>query len=225
MEFKIKDKSEKYAYEDLVALVERLRAPGGCPWDREQTHESIKKNLVEEAYELVEAIDGGDPEKIADESGDMLLQVVFHAVIAKDNGEYDIDDVSDAICRKLVHRHPHVFGDVEADNAGEVLKNWDAIKRADRDQDTVAAELRGVSKFLPALMRCEKIQKKAAKSGYDFGDAEITLDTSAANEKDCGRLLFEAVRLCRESGVDPELALAAYTEKFIDEFEAFENGK
>ena len=204
MEFKIKDKSEKYAYEDLVALVERLRAPGGCPWDREQTHESIKKNLVEEAYELVEAIDGGDPEKIADESGDMLLQVVFHAVIAKDNGEYDIDDVSDAICRKLVHRHPHVFGDVEADSAGEVLKNWDAIKRADRDQDTVAAELRGVSKFLPA---------------------EITLDTSAANEKDCGRLLFEAVRLCRESGVDPELALAAYTEKFIDEFEAFENGK
>ena len=225
MEFKIKDKSEKYAYEDLVALVERLRAPGGCPWDREQTHESIKKNLVEEAYELVEAIDGGDPEKIADESGDMLLQVVFHAVIAKDNGEYDIDDVSDAICRKLVHRHPHVFGDVEADSAGEVLKNWDAIKRADRDQDTVAAELRGVSKFLPALMRCEKIQKKAAKSGYDFGDAEITLDTSTANEEDCGRLLFEAVRLCREGGVDPELALAAYTEKFIDEFEAFESGK
>ena len=225
MEFKIKDKSEKYAYEDLVALVERLRAPGGCPWDRDQTHESIKKNLVEEAYELVEAIDGGDPEKIADESGDMLLQVVFHAVIAKDNGEYDIDDVSDAICRKLVHRHPHVYGDVEADTAGEVLKNWDAIKRADRDQDTVAAELRGVSKFLPALMRCEKIQKKAAKAGYDFGDAEITLDTSAANEKDCGRLLFEAVRLGRESGVDPELALAAYTEKFIDEFEAFENGK
>ena len=138
---------------------------------------------------------------------------------------YDIDDVSDAICRKLVHRHPHVFGDVEADTAGEVLKNWDAIKRADRDQDTVAAEIRGVSKFLPALMRCEKIQKKAAKAGYDFGDAEITLDTSAANEEDCGRLLFEAVRLCREGGVDPELALAAYTEKFIDEFETFENGK
>ena len=108
-----KDTKDKYSFDDLVEIVSLLRAPGGCPWDREQTHQSIKKNLIEEGYELIEAIDGGNPEKIADESGDLLLQVVFHAIIGKDSGEYEINDVTDAICRKLIHRHPHVFGEVE----------------------------------------------------------------------------------------------------------------
>lgn len=226
MDFNFKDKSQKYNFNDLVRIVELLRAPGGCPWDREQTHDSIKRNLVEESYELIEAIDGGNPEKIADESGDLLLQVVFHAVMAKESGEYEVDDVTDAICRKLIHRHPHVFGDVEVSGSGEVLKNWDAIKRADRGQAKIADELRGVSKYLPSLMRAEKIQKKAEKNGYQNSDfAEYAFTADKHSEADCGRILFAAVKMCRESGVDPELALAAYTEKFIRDFEEFENSK
>ena len=227
-----KDTKDKYTFDDLVEIVSLLRAPGGCPWDREQTHQSIKKNLIEEGYELIEAIDGGNPEKIADESGDLLLQVVFHAIIGKDSGEYEINDVTDAICRKLIHRHPHVFGEVEVADSGEVLKNWDAIKRADREQSSIAEELRGVSKYLPALMRAEKIQKKAEKAGYKF-ENEINLsvisddvaEADNAPERDCGQLLFAAVNFCGRAGVDPELALASYTESFTDEFEKFENGE
>lgn len=226
MDFNFKDKSQKYNFNDLVRIVELLRAPGGCPWDREQTHDSIKRNLIEEGYELIEAIDGGNPEKIADESGDLLLQIVFHAVIARESGEYEIDDVTDAICRKLIHRHPHVFGDVEVSGSGEVLKNWDAIKRADRGQTKIADELRGVSKYLPALMRAEKIQKKAEKNGYRNPDfAEDTYMAGEHSETDCGRILFAAVRMCRENGVDPELALAAFIENFIKDFEEFEDSK
>lgn len=223
---KFKDKAEKYNFDDLVEIVEILRAPGGCPWDREQTHESIKRNLIEEGFELIEAIDGGKPEKIADESGDLLLQVVFHAVIGKDNNEYEINDVTDAICRKLIHRHPHVFGDVEVSDSGEVLKNWDAIKRADRGQNMIADELRGVSKYLPSLMRAEKIQKKAQKAGYNFdllGDVSVSADT--ADSEDWGKILFAVVNSCRSASVDPELALASYTEKFIKDFEEFEKQK
>lgn len=223
MDFNFKDKNQKYNFDDLVKIVELLRAPGGCPWDREQTHDSIKRNLVEEGYELIEAIDGGKPEKIADESGDLLLQVVFHAVIGKEFGEYEINDVTDAICRKLIHRHPHVFGDTEVSGSGEVLKNWDAIKRADRGQAKIADELRGVSKYLPSLMRAEKIQKKAEKAGY-APTCRTECDEKLTPDK-CGKMLFDAADKCRRSGVDPELALAAYTEKFINDFEAFENKK
>ncbi len=224
MEFNFKDKTEKYNFDDLVEIVSLLRAPGGCPWDREQTHESIKRNLVEESYELIEAIDGGKPEKIADESGDLLLQVVFHAVIGSDNDEYDVSDVTDAICRKLIHRHPHVFGDVSVSGSGEVLKNWDAIKRDDRNQKSIAEELRGVSKYLPQLMRAEKIQKKAEKAGYTDPNVMRTGDNADCSAEQCGQMLFATVQLCRKAGVDPELALKAYTEKFIDNFEKFETG-
>ena len=187
MEFNFKDKTEKYNFDDLVEIVSLLRAPGGCPWDREQTHESIKRNLVEESYELIEAIDGGKPEKIADESGDLLLQVVFHAVIGSDNGEYDVSDVTDAICRKLIHRHPHVFGDVSVSGSGEVLKNWDAIKRDDRNQKSIAEELRGVSKYLPQLMRAEKIQKKAEKAGYTDPHVMGNGDNADCSAEQCGQ--------------------------------------
>ncbi len=224
MEFNFKDKTEKYNFDDLVEIVSLLRAPGGCPWDREQTHESIKRNLVEESYELIEAIDGGKPEKIADESGDLLLQVVFHAVIGSDNGEYDVSDVTDAICRKLIHRHPHVFGDVSVSGSGEVIKNWDAIKRDDRNQKSIAEELRGVSKYLPQLMRAEKIQKKAEKAGYTDPHVMGNGDNADCSAEQCGQMLFATVQLCRKAGVDPELALKAYTEKFIDNFEKFETG-
>lgn len=220
MDFTFKQSTEKYSFTDLVKIVELLRAPGGCPWDREQTHDSIKRNLVEEGYELIEAIDGGKPEKIADESGDLLLQVVFHAVMGKESGEYEMDDVTDAICRKLIHRHPHVFGDTEVSGSGEVLKNWDAIKRADRGQAKIADELRGVSKYLPALMRAEKIQKKAEKAGYT--DPCCAESEDALTDGRCGEMLFDMVYKCRKCGVDPELALAGYTEKFIKDFEIFE---
>ena len=209
-------KQEKYTFEDLLEIMRRLRAPGGCSWDREQTHESIKKHVVEEAYELVEAIDRGAPSKIADESGDLLLQVVFHAQIGADAGAYDITDVCDAICRKMIHRHPHVFGAEEAETGGAT--GWDAIKRADRQQETVTAELRGVSPYLPALMRAEKIQKKAAKAGYPLPSA----GTKELDELDLGAQLFALAGQCGTNGVDPELALSRYLRQFIADFERFE---
>ena len=145
----------KYTFDDLVKIIEILRAPGGCPWDREQTHESIRKNVVEEAYEMVEAIDSRNEDKIADESGDVLLQVVLHAQIAKDDGNYDINDVTDIISRKMIHRHPHVFGSTSVKNSDEVLQKWDAIKRSDRSQTSVSDDLKGVSKYIPTLMRAQ----------------------------------------------------------------------
>ena len=213
-------KQEKYTFEDLMEIMRRLRAPGGCSWDREQTHESIKKHVVEEAYELVEAIDRGTPDKIADESGDLLLQVVFHAQIGAEAGAYDISDVCDAICRKMIHRHPHVFGAEEAETGGDT--GWDAIKRADRQQGTVTEELRGVSSYLPALMRAEKIQKKAEKAGYPLpaGGMDIKMD-----EMGFGERLFTLVGQCRATSVDPELALNRYLRQFMADFQRFEQQK
>lgn len=228
-------KNGKYEFQDLVEIIEKLRAPGGCPWDREQTHESIKKNLIEEGYELIEALDSGDGAKMADESGDLLLQIVFHANIGKEEGEYDILDVTDAVCRKMIHRHPHVFGDVKADTSEEVLRNWDAIKRDDREQKTVAEELAGISAFLPALLRTEKVQKKAEKNGYLFGSPTDSADATArmlkaiasgADSKTAemyiGKALFEIVSAARAVDVEPELALRKETDGFITEFAKFE---
>lgn len=214
----MKPANEKYTFDELVEIIAALRAPGGCPWDREQTHESIRKSVVEEAYELVEAIDGKNPMKIADESGDVLLQVVLHAQIAKDNGEYDINDVTDAISRKMIHRHPHVFGDASAKNSEEVLNKWDAIKRADRSQDSITDELRGVSAYIPTLMRAQKIRKKANKAGFNHKAAEV----SATTEEEFGRMLFDIAAAAGECGIDPEVALSGYINKFISDFEEFE---
>jgi len=231
--------NKKYTYEDLLKIVETLRMPGGCPWDMEQTHESIKHNIIEEGYELVEAIDGGNPEKIADESGDLLLQVVFHAQIGKEGGEYSMDDCINKVCEKLIHRHPHVFGNDTAENAEEVLEKWNRIKREDRGQDTVAKELSGVSKALPGLMRAQKIQKKAEKGGHIFPSLISTaesvsgmlkiLDASSndreAAEKYIGKMLFELVSAANKLDIEPELALAKHIELFIREYEKFENNK
>ena len=214
-------KKEKYTFEDFVEIVSRLRAPDGCPWDREQTHKSIRKSVIEEAYELVEAIDGENPEKIADESGDVLLQVVLHAQIGKEFGEYDINDVTDAISRKMIHRHPHVLGDVEVENSEEVLTNWDKIKRQDREQTTVADEMRGVSKYVPTLMRAQKIWKKGFKAGYEYdcGNMDIT------SEKQLGRLLFDICVSAGKAGIDAEVALSEYLNSYINEFQKYEKGE
>ena len=204
---------KKYDFQDLLSIMQRLRAADGCPWDRKQTHESIKKHVVEEAYELVEAIDSGDNQKIADESGDVLLQVVFHAQIAAEEGGYDIDDVTDAICRKMIHRHPHLVG--TADEPAD----WDEIKRKDRSQATVAEEMRGVSAALPALMRAEKILRKAEKAGYTAPQTE----DFAMDELGLGALLFRVADQCRKHHIDPELALSRYLNHYITEFEEKEN--
>ena len=214
-------KSGKYTFDELVDIIAKLRAPDGCPWDREQTHESIRKNLIEEAYELVEAIDSENPEKIADESGDVLLQVMLHAQIGKDNSEYDITDVIDVLCRKMIHRHPHVFGKISVENSDEVLKNWDAIKRGDRDQNSTTEELRGVSTYIPTLMRAQKIYKKAKKAGYDYSADETPVQT----EEQIGKLLFDISVQCESAGIDPEVALSGYINKFIEDFEKFEENK
>lgn len=208
-------KQEKYTFQDLLSIMQTLRAPGGCPWDQAQTHESIKKHVVEEAYELAEAIDSKDPKKIVDESGDLLLQVVFHAQIGTDNDEYTIDDVTDAICRKMMHRHPHIF------EAAAAPSDWDEIKRKDRSQGTIAQEMREVTPALPALMRAEKIQKKAEKAGFSLPSAE----DFSMDELGLGALLFRVADQCRKHGIDPELALSRYLRQFISEFEKFEQEK
>lgn len=228
--------SKKYSFEDLLDIMEKLRGENGCPWDREQTHESIKRSIMEEGYELIEAIDSGNPEKMADESGDLLLQVVFHAQIGKETGEYDINDVTDAICRKLIHRHPHVFGDKNIETAEAVLDNWDAIKRNDREQKTITEELKGVSKYLPALTRAEKIQSKAAKAGYFFTEVKSVADSCANKlkmidgntdkivaEKYLGQVLFDVVTLAKNAGIDAEVALSRRLSDFIADYEKYES--
>jgi len=215
------NKREKYNFDELVEIIAKLRAPGGCPWDREQTHESIRKSLIEEAYELVEAIDDKKPEKIADESGDVLLQVMLHAQIAQDNSEYDISDVIDVLCRKMIHRHPHVFGDMDVENSEQVLKNWDAIKRGDRHQQSITDELKGVSAYIPTLMRAQKIYKKAKKAGYEYS----AQTTDVKTEEAFGKLLFDISVAAESHGIDPEVALSGYINKFIEDFEEFEEKK
>ncbi len=225
-----------YNFEDLVNIIAKLRAPGGCPWDAEQTHESIKKNLIEEAYEALEAIDTGKGEVMADELGDLLLQIVFHAQIGKDNGEFDINDVTTAVCEKMIRRHPHVFGNVKADTSDEVLKNWDEIKKQEKKLSDVSGTLKSVSSYLPALMRASKVQDKAAKVGFDFKDATGALSkvreeteevrealaTGKNVEEEIGDLLFAAVNVARLAGITSEQALTLTTEKFISRFEYVE---
>ena len=235
-ELKNKLKNEtKHDFNSLRELVEVLRSEGGCPWDIEQTHQSIKHSIIEEGYELIEMLDEEDWEKVADESGDLLLQIVFHAQIGRENGEYDMSDVYKVVCEKMVHRHPHVFGNVKVENSEEVLENWNKIKRDDRGQKTVAQEMAAVSSALPSLMRAEKIQNKAEKGGYVFGEptkvAETVgslMDVLSKNteqeiaEKYIGKMLFEIVSVAKKLGVDAETALNKHSEIFIQEYSKFE---
>ncbi len=227
---------KKYTFEDLLKIVEKLRGEGGCPWDIEQTHESIKHNIIEEGYELIEALEKGAFDKMADESGDLLLQVVFHAQIGKEANEYNIDDVIGAVCKKLINRHPHVFGDAVVSDSDEVLANWSEIKRQERGQKSVAEDMDGVSKALPALMRAEKIQSKAQKNGYIFSDPIVSAESISnmigilrenadkdVAEKYVGKMLFELVSVAKTAGVDAETALSKYTKGFVDDFAKHED--
>ncbi len=229
--FQFKD---NYSIEDLLDIVAVLRAPGGCPWDAEQSHESIRKDFIEETYEVIEAINKKSPEMLREELGDVLLQVVFHTVIETEKGSFTFSDVCDEICKKLIIRHPHVFGDVNVSSTEEVLTNWDAIKMDTKKQSTVAETIYSVPRELPALMRANKVQKKAAKAGFDWPDvsgafekiAEESAEVKEAIEKnspeeltdEIGDLLFAVVNVARKSGVDPEEALTKATDKFSDRF-------
>lgn len=224
---------ESYDLRDFVALVSYLRSPNGCPWDQVQTHESIRRNFLEETYEACEAIDAGDLVHMREELGDVLMQVLFHTDIEREAGHFDIDDVADAACKKLVYRHPHVFRRDEPD-----APDWDTMKQRERAQTTTAEAMDSVARSLPALWRCDKIQTKAAKTGFEWPDVHAALDkvdeetrelraavasgdTEAIGDE-LGDLLFAAVKVARFAGIDPEQAAHAACEKFIRRFSAME---
>jgi nucleoside triphosphate diphosphatase len=233
------------AFQELVELIARLRAPGGCPWDREQTHHSLKPMTIEEAYEVLEAIDKGDDHELAGELGDLLLQVVFHAQIATDERRFTILDVIRHVSDKMVRRHPHVFAGETAADSAQVLRNWEALKEAERESKglpaALASMLDSVSSRLPAVLEAYQITTKAGRVGFDWPDADAVLDKideeldelrqardAGGGERqvaeEVGDLLFAAVNLARKLGVDPESALKAANRKFRRRFGQVEEG-
>ena len=229
-------KLERYGFDELNRVIHILRSPGGCPWDRKQTHETLRTNLVEEAYEAVDAIDREDMDALYDELGDVLLQIVLHAEIAREHGDFTIGDVTTAITHKMIFRHQHVFGSAKADTADEVLDLWQKVKKAERHQQTQAEVLRSVTRSLPALMRAEKVQKRAADVGFDWENARAAfykigeeaeelsraVEDGGGVEEEAGDLLFAVVNVLRLLKLDPEIALNRATDKFTARFAEME---
>ncbi len=227
---------EAYNIEDFRQIMTLLRGEGGCPWDREQTHESIRRNLLEEAYETVTAIDHGDMDNLQEELGDLQMQVLFHARMEEEKGGFTFDDVCDMACKKLIRRHPHVFGDLNAETSAEVLVTWDAVKRQEKKQATIAGAMADVADALPALWRAEKIQNKARKDGFDWPDytgareklseeiAELdeAIALGSGIEEELGDVLAAAVNLARLLGIDPEKALNGSSDRFIRRYSRME---
>lgn len=225
---------ERYGIADLLEIMQKLRGKDGCPWDREQNHHSIRRDLLEEAYEVADAIDRDDSVDLCEELGDLLLQVVFHSQIAAEDKFFDFVDVCDGICRKLILRHPHVFGDVKVENSGQVLDNWDAIKKVEKNQETATCTLQSVPAAFPAVMRAQKVQKRAVKAAKGIeSDAfvaaarlRMAADDVLAGESDrIGDMLFAAVALARISGADAESELQSATDRFITRFAKAEEEK
>jgi tetrapyrrole methylase family protein/MazG family protein len=233
-------------FEALVALQARLRAPNGCPWDREQTHESLRTYLVEETYEVLETLDSGDAAKLSEELGDLLLQIVFHAEIAREAGRFEIADVIEQIHTKMVRRHPHVFGKVRAGTAAQVLKNWEQLKSAERAEkgqpeagSRGASLMDGLPKTLPALLEAYQLTRRASRVGFDWEHIDGLFDKlreeaeelrealgqreAAHTEEEVGDLLFVAVNVARFLGVDPEIALKKANRKFSARFRQMEH--
>lgn len=226
-----------YAFADLVEIVAQLRAPDGCPWDREQTHESLRACLLEETYEALDAIDRDDPKALSEELGDVLLQVLLHSQIAQENGRFDLSNVISAISEKLIRRHPHVFGDVKAETSAQVLVNWEAIKRSEK-KDAMRGILADIPNAMPSLMRAFEVSKKAAKAGFEWESIEGVMDKLREEEAELqeairsqdpklieaeiGDLLFTVVNVARHAGVQPEESLRSMVARFIDRFEAME---
>lgn len=227
-----------YGIGDLLQIMQCLRSEGGCPWDREQTHESIKKNLIEETYEVIEAINQQDKALLCEELGDVLMQVVFHAQMEAEEGSFTFENVADGVCKKLIERHPHVFGEVEVTGSEEVLRNWDDIKKRSKGQTSQTETMLSVPRELPALMRATKVQKKAAKVGFDWPDISGAVDKLSEETEELrqavaeqsniaeelGDVLFAAVGVARFVGVDPEEALHGACEKYISRFSHVEEG-
>ena len=230
------ERLERFGFDELLHVLRRLRAPGGCPWDREQTHQTIKESLLEECYEAMDAIDRNDDADMVEELGDVLLQVAFHAQIAAEQGCFTARDVTTGLVQKLVYRHPHVFSNGKADTSEQVLRNWDALKKAEKRQTTQTDVLRSVPKNFPALLRSRKVQKRAADVGFDWANAgeafckirEETEELAQAMEQggnveeELGDLLFAVVNVARLLHLEPEFVLAAATDKFIDRFAQME---
>ncbi len=227
---------ETYGFDDLLRIMEILRAPDGCMWDREQDHHSIRRNFIEETYEAVEAIDNEDTALLKEELGDVLLQVVFHAQMEKEKGTFDMGDVADGVCKKLIYRHPHIFGQTEVHSTAEILDNWDALKKKEKRQQTVTDSLQSVARSLPGLIRADKLQSKAAKAGFDWenasqaaGKVREELDEALAahgpdeRADEAGDLLFAAVNVARMLGVEPEQAMERACDKFIRRFARVED--
>lgn len=232
------DENMHFDISDLLEIMHILRSPGGCPWDIVQTHKSIRNDLLEEAYEAADAVDTEDSAALCEELGDMLLQVVFHSEIAASDNEFSFDEVVNGICKKLVYRHPHVFGEVKADTPEKVLDNWDKLKKAEKGQETYTDTLKAVPKAFPALMRAAKVQKRASKAGFDWKYTEeafkklpeelneleeaVSEGNSDAVFEEFGDLLFAAVNVARFLKINPEEALAKATDKFTSRFEKVE---
>jgi len=231
---------EKYNFDDLVEIMALLRSEKGCPWDKEQNHESLKKYLLEETYEVLDAIDKKNKDMLCEELGDVLLQVVFHSQIAKEEGWFSIDDVITAICKKIISRHTHVFGNETAKNADEVVKNWENIKKIEKGIETQTEVLKAIPQNLPALTRSCKVQQKAAQVGFDWNNVDDVFkkvyeeieelkEAYQSNDKEkineeVGDSFFALVNLARFLNVEPELALTNTIRKFIERFEYIEKG-
>ncbi|MDC7220926.1 MAG: nucleoside triphosphate pyrophosphohydrolase [Spirochaetales bacterium] len=226
-------------FDNLLEIIKTLRSPEGCPWDREQTHESLKPYAIEEAHEVAEAVDGGDPEMIADELGDLLLQVVLHSQIGSEQGTFTIDDVLDSVSSKMIRRHPHVFSDEKVSGTKEVLKNWEAIKKKEKAKKDHTSVLDGIPLSLPGLYRAAKIQKKASRAGFDWPDTEgpiqkireeieefsheVERNDREAMIEEFGDILFSLVNLSRKLDFDAEDSLRMSTGKFEKRFREIEN--
>lgn len=231
VDFEIKD---EYNIDDLIRLVAALRAPDGCPWDRKQTHQSIKKNFIEETYEVIEAVNNDDAEGLREELGDVLLQVAMHCEMESEKGVFDFNDVANDLCKKLVVRHPHVFGEKNAEDASQALDRWDEVKLKTKGMKKQSEAMLKVPKEFPALMRAQKIQEKAAKAGFDWNDKdgaieklfeeinELKTALSGGNQADIddefGDVLFSCVNIARFIGSDSEESLSLATDKFLSRF-------
>ncbi len=232
MEFQFK---EKYDINDLVKIVKILRSPEGCPWDKVQTHETIRQDFIEEVYEAVEAIDEKDTAHLKEELGDVLLNVVFHAVLEEEQGNFDFNDTADDVCKKMIFRHPHVFGNTKADTPEEVLANWDKIKMQSKEQKSVTETMESVSKSLPSLIRAQKLHKKAERGGLLPKSPEEMIDEISGklaqlkeslcegdNSEKIGDILFEMTGLAKALDTESEKSLYNACGRFIERFDQLE---
>ena len=230
-------RKDRYDLQDLEQVMALLRSPDGCPWDREQTHQSIRRDMLEEAYEVAEAIDENSPEHLKEELGDVLFQVVFHARMAQEKGWFDLGDVVHDVCHKMVYRHPHVFGSAHAEDTRQALNTWDVQKQEEKGQKTAGDTLDAVARSLPALIRAEKIQGKARKAGFDWDETDRAVEKlseeveelkqaireNSNTQEELGDVLFAAAKVGRFLDIDSEQALHGTCEKFIRRFRGVES--